>query len=183
MLVLLTAAGGLLAACSTSHNPDTTHTRCGGEVCVEVVGHGATVGDVIGYFRPGGNSVANRTWRLMLSAYDCNPDTQHSTPCVAAGSYPAPTHLGNPPVNATCTVKKPPPGVPSAAPTCATYLAEQLATFGDWRGFYAFDKQPHTFSTATWLCVTAELESSGSWYDDPAPGSSRPSRACSEVSP
>ena len=104
-LLVALAASAVIAGCSSKPSGYSTHTHCGGEVCMAVIGSGSTVGDVIGYFAPGGNSVANQTWRLLLSAYDCNPNAHQSTPCNAQQTYPGPTRTGNPPPYATCTSK------------------------------------------------------------------------------
>jgi hypothetical protein len=172
-----------LTGCASSGSGYPTRTRCAGEVCIQVTRSGLTVSDVIGYFAPAGTSVSDRTWRLALTSYDCDPGSHHPSRCLPTGSYPGPARHGDPPAKATCTSNKSVPGGQATPASCLGHLAEELATHGDWSGFFEFaqGRGGHTFIRATWLCVAAQLLADGGWQDETTPSSSVPVRACSEV--
>ena len=166
-------------ACSKGAGDPMTRTECQGEVCVRVVGQGRSLGDVIGYFAPS-SAVGGRSWRLMLTAFGCNPDEDGT--CRPSADYPARRRVGNPPRYATCTSTA--TGIAAAGvamPACPSYLASAFATHGDWHRFYDLTARPHIFAHATWLCVSVQFDVADHWEDAMQPGHSAPTRACLAV--
>ena len=181
-LCILTLLATALSSCSSHHHGYVTRTHCSGEVCIRTIAAGLTVGDVIGYYAPAGDSLTGQSWRLVLTTHSCNPQRGHAAKCLPTGTFPGPLQHGMPPAYASCKTHG--SGPAAMAPTCPTHMAEELASHGDWGGFFEFAKGTgaHTFARKTWLCIAPQLLVNGTWSSQPSSGSVHRSFACSEVS-
>ena len=148
-----------------------------GAVCIKVFQNNHAVTDVIGYLSATDSPLVGKTWRLVLSRYSCDPGSTAHPSCTAAATYPGPTRHGRPPRQTSCRTQS---GETVTTPSgCHDTLAQELATFGDWSGFAV----PKRFASRTWLCISQQIRTGGSWR---APGralATTPVRACAEVSP
>jgi hypothetical protein len=146
-----------------------------------VLRNGRAVGDVIAYLAASDSPLAGRTWRLVLSRYRCDPGPGALPRCAAAASYPGPTRHGRPPVQTSCRTSA---GATVTTPTgCHDTLAQELASFGDWTGFYRFaDGKPKTFGAGVWLCVSEQIRAAGAWRAPARQLAPTPARACAAAS-
>jgi hypothetical protein len=181
---LLVLAVGL-TGCGSSRSLGSSVTlqcrpKASGALCIRVISHGATVDDVIGYLSASKSPLAGSTWRLVLTAYGCNPGVNSISRCVPSGSFAGPTRLGPPPQATSCRTATVATVV--SAPGCDVTLAQEMATHGDWAGFFGFAQgQPHVFAARVWLCVSEQVYSNGAWQQPVAAEAPSPLRACSTV--
>jgi hypothetical protein len=149
-----------LGGCSSSHGTPSA-TRCDqfrdGAACIKIFGTQHAVADVIAYYSPGSTAVNNKTWRIDLSTFSCDPK---SSTCHASASYAGPTRHGNPPASSTCQIR-----MTNTAPdtnACYKTMAMELAHFGDWPGFDITDATLDV-APVTSLCVSVATETGGTW--------------------
>jgi hypothetical protein len=191
---LATGAGGLIAAlllvgCGSASGGAVPHpsptlpcaAKPNGALCIKVFADGATVRDVIAYLSASNSQLAGKTWRLVLDRYACDPGAQPRAQCGPAGIYPGPTRHGVPPASSFCKTNS---GETVTAPSgCHDTLAQELASFGDWQGFYLLGEgKPKTFASRVWLCVSEQIRAGGSWRGPAVRLAPTPLRACSSVS-
>lgn len=154
------------------------HAQPTGALCIKVFQSGHAVRDVIAYLSASESPLGGRTWRLTLSRYGCDPGSQPRPQCRPASTYPGVTRRGRPPIETSCrengstTVITTPSG-------CHDTLAQETASFGDWPAFHV----PKKFATRTWLCVSEEIRSAGSWRQPQQAIATDPVRACATVGP
>jgi hypothetical protein len=138
--------------------------------------HGNTVQDVIGYLSASDSPLADKTWRLVLGRYACDPGSSAQPGCSATAIYPGPTRHGPPPVQTYCRTQD---GTTVTAGTgCHDTLAQEMASIGDWSGFVV----PKRFATHTWLCVAEQIRTDGSWREPEGDLATDPIRTCAELS-
>jgi hypothetical protein len=154
------------------------HAQPTGALCIKVFQSGHTVRDVIAYLSASESPLGGRTWRLTLSRYGCDPGSQARPHCRPAAAYPGVTRRGRPPIETSCrqngsmTVMTTPRG-------CHDTLAQETASLGDWPTF----RVPKKLATRTWLCVSEEIRSAGSWHQPEHVIATDPLRACATVGP
>ena len=142
-----------------------------------MLAQGRVVKDVIGYLSASDSPLAGKTWRLVLSRYDCDPGSATQPKCSAAATYPGPTRHGRPPRQTSCRTQS---GTTVTTPTgCHNTLAQQLGSFGDWSGLTL----PERFASSTWLCVSEQIRRGGGWRQPDRALATYPVRACDMVSP
>lgn len=187
LLVLLAAVAGavVLSGCGSAAGstalPAYAGTLCPpqphGEPCIKVLDRGHVVRDVIGYLSASDSPLAGKTWRLVLSRYDCDPGSAARPRCSAQATYPGPTRRGRPTRQTSCRTQS---GKTVTTPNgCHNTLAQELASFGDWSGLAV----PKRFASNTWLCVAEQIRVAGAWRKPTRALASYPVRACSVVSP
>lgn len=148
-----------------------------GEPCIKVLDRGHVVRDVIGYLSASDSPLAGKTWRLVLSRYDCGPGSAAPPTCSTAVTYPGPTRHGNPPRQTSCRTQS---GETVTTPSgCHNTLAQELGSFGDWSGLTL----PKRFPSSTWLCVAEQIRVGRAWRQPDKALATYPVRACTEVSP
>jgi hypothetical protein len=152
-------------------------------MCIKVLRVHHAVGDVIAYLAASESPLAGRTWRLTLRRYGCDPGSGPQPRCRPAATYPGPTRRGRPPVVTSCRTNGG-ATVVTAPIGCHDTLAQQMATRGDWTGFYRFgDGRPHTFASRVWLCASEQVRVGGTWRQAGRRLTPTPVRACAAVSP
>jgi len=96
----------LLAVCGCTQSKASTpvgqsHLPCPakptGALCIKVFAHDLQVDDAIGYLVSSEPTLMNKTWRLVLTTYNCDPGKGVQPRCAASGVFPGPTHHGLPP--------------------------------------------------------------------------------------
>jgi hypothetical protein len=150
----------------------------GGALCIKVYADGGTVRDVIGYLSSKESPLGGKRWRLLLSAYPCDPGTKPAPACAPAKSYPANAHRGKPTLESTC--RRADGDTDSTSPGCHNTLNSEYASQGDWTLFPLGDKG-FRVRQRTWLCVSEQIASAGRWVAPPPQLSPDPLRACSAV--
>lgn len=175
------ALSGCGSASGSTALPASAGTLCPpqprGEPCIKVLDRGRVVRDVIGYLSASDSPLAGKTWRLVLTRYDCDPGSSAQPECSAEATYPGPARHGPPPRQTSCRTQS---GETVTSPNgCHDTLAQELASFGDWSGLVV----PKRFSSNTWLCVAEEIRVAGSWREPSRPLATYPIRACSVISP
>lgn len=176
--VLLSGCG---AASGSTVLPAYAGTLCppqpNGKPCIKVLARGRLVKDVIGYLSASDSPLARRTWRLVLSRYDCDPGAGAEPRCAATATYPGPTRHGRPLRQTSCRTQS---GRTVTSPTgCHDTLAQELGSFGDWAGLAV----PKRFASGTWLCVTEQIRVAGAWRQPQRKLATYPTRACAVVAP
>jgi hypothetical protein len=187
IVVGLAALAGVLAlsGCGSGSGSDVptsvAKTLCAtkphGALCIKVFRHGGTVQDVIAYLSAADSPLAGKTWRLALSRYACDPGSAAQPACAADATYPGPTRHGLPPQQTYCRTQSGQTVTTGAG--CHDTLAQQMASIGDWSGFVV----PKRFASHTWLCISQEIRTGGSWRQPDRALATTPVRACAEVSP
>ena len=187
---LLGLASGVLAlvgisgGCSSGHPltpsaPLPCVARPSGTLCIHLASHGTTLEDAVGYLSASSWPPVDSPWRLVLTSYSCDPGTSAESSCQPTGSFPGPERRGPPPLSNTCRA----PGSPltvSSPIRCHDMLAQEMATHGDWSGFYDFSQgRPQQFRSPTWFCVSEQVLTAGTW--GPPARSPTPARACAKV--
>ncbi len=154
-----------------------------GALCIKVLLLHHAVGDVVAYLAASDSPLAHRTWRLVLSRYRCDPGSGSRPACRPAASYPGPTRHGRPPLVTSCRVNGG-ATVVTAPIGCHDTLAQELATLGEWAGFYRLaDGRPKAFTSQVWLCVSEQLLVGGAWRQPDPTMAPLPRRACAGVAP
>jgi hypothetical protein len=148
-----------------------------GALCIKVFQHGGTIQDVIAYLSASDSPLAGKTWRLVLSRFACDPGSAAQPACAASATYPGPTRHGLPPQQTYCRTQSGQTVTTGAG--CHDTLAQQMASIGDWSGLVV----PKRFASRTWLCVSEEIGTGGSWRQPDRALATTPVRACAEVSP
>ena len=177
-LTALVLTVSVLSACSSSKPSGSVPCAASpsGTVCIKVMKTGNSVGDVLAYLSASESPLDGHTWRLSLDAYSCNPGTAGQAACSVTSSYPGPTRSGPPQLSTSCRTSS--GAMTTTPPGCHDTLAEQLATFGDWKGFVTL---PHTYTQRTWLCVSEQVETGTTWATATGALATKPVRACSAV--
>ena len=160
-----------------------TYNASYGTQCEKVVGSGRNVSDVVVYYvPPTGGYLQGRTWRLLLTDYNCDPrgKSKGSCPPITHGSYKGypgktktvpPVHQGT-----TCdSISFVGTYASAEHQDCIDWgLADQYARLGD---FPAFGTS-HSYSSDVWLCAELQIVVNGTWTDN-AGGNGL--RACNQV--
>ncbi len=183
--IAVVTAAVALSGCGSTSTAVSAGLPCApqphGSLCIKVLPVNHAVGDVIAYLAASQWPLADRTWRLALTEYGCDPGTQAQPSCRASGTYPGPARHGPPPRITSCRAN----GTVVTAPSgCHDTLAQELASFGDFAGFYRFGEgKPHTFTSRVWLCVSEQVRLDGFWRPAVRGVAPTPLRACAAVSP
>ena len=153
--------------------------RPSGALCIHLVSNGRTLEDVIGYVSASSWRLGDSPWRLVLHSYTCNPGPSGPARCAPIGSFAGPDRRGAPPLSVTCRQIGSAATVTSPS-LCHIVLAQEMATHGDWTGFYRLSQgQAQQFTSSTWLCISEQTLMNGSWATPvPAP---TPLRACKGI--
>jgi len=181
----------LLAVCGCTQSKASTpvgqsHLPCPakptGALCIKVFAHDLQVDDAIGYLVSSEPTLMNKTWRLVLTTYNCDPGKGVQPRCAASGVFPGPTHHGLPPAATSCRV--PATGATTTTPPgCHDTVAQAMATHGDWAGLTLLAQgKPMTLTHRVWLCVSEEVLS-GTWSPPDTRDSPTPLRACDRLNP
>ena len=171
-----------LSGCSssgTSALPTTVDSKCAakenGALCIQVIKNGAVVGDVFGYVSYSGSFLRGKTWRIVLSRYSCDPGTSSRPACRPSASYLGRIHRGQGMASTYCKTAN--GATITAPPGCHNVFWTEVATHGDWSGYFTVDK-PVRYPTRTWLCITEQVRNAGSWR---LVTSTTPVRDCSHI--
>lgn len=153
-----------------------------GALCIKVFAHHLEVDDAIGYLVSSEPTLMNKTWRLVLTSYSCDPGEAVQPKCAASGVFPGPTRHGLPPAATSCRV--PATGaITTAPPGCHDTVAQAMGSHGDWAGLVQLgDGKPMTFPHRVWLCVSEQVLS-GIWSPPDPRDSPTPLRACERLNP
>lgn len=179
---LVAAVSLVLTACSSTAVAPSANVPCAptpnGAVCIKLFTSHAQVQDVIGYLSASNSPLAERTWRLVLGAYPCDPGASPRPACTISATYPGPTMHGTPPASTHCVGSN--GATLTDPPGCHDTLAELLATHDDWTGF-APHGLPTTFTPRAWLCVSEQLQINATWVAADDAFATHPLRACART--
>lgn len=186
-LVAATSLSLIVVGCSTS-NGSLPATRAQlpcpakptGSLCIRVFAHHLELRDAIGYLVSSEPTLANTTWRLVLTSYRCDPGRSLRPRCAPSDVFPGPSRHGLPPAATSC--RMPATGaITTTAPGCHDTLAQEMATHGDWTGLDQLARgEPMAFAHPVWLCVSEQVLTDA-WRQPDAEASPTPPRACAAL--
>jgi len=177
-----------LVGCSTSKTSSlpTAHVQLPcpakptGTLCIRVFAHHLELDDAVGYLVSSEPSLENKTWRLVLTSYDCDPGHGVRSRCAPSGVFPGPIRHGLPPAATSC--RSAATGAITTTPAgCHDTLTQAMATHGDWAGLDQLAQgKPMTFAHPVWLCVSEQVFKD-TWKQPDTEASPTPTRACSAL--